>query len=352
MAEGESHQKTEPPTQKKLRDTRKKGKVAHSKECVNFIMLGCYTGLLIWLVPSLLSGLCRDLFGLLDKSDQFFDLSFLLKEVGSDIVQLFALTTGSFMFVSALFSGFIQHGFVISTEVLSIDWSKISVLSGVKRLFSTQSIMELFNNVVKLSIISFAVFLVISDNMETFLQSYRLDTFSSALFVHAVLKDMFLKAMFCMFFIAILDLFYKKSHFYNSLKMTKEEVKRESRDSEGNPEIKSKRRSIRMSRAKAQLNKVVDADVVIVNPEHFAVALVYNKTMPAPKVVAKGQDYIALKIKQIAHENSIVVVTNKILARLLYKEVEIGQYIKEKFYRAVAEIIKYVYRMRNMQYTK
>ncbi len=340
-------QKTEQPTQKKIDETKSKGSFPHSKEFLSFIMTLAYIISCAWYIPDSSREIALNLKTIFESAGDLVQTRELLYEVVILCVKLFAFPIGITFLFFAMFGNVLQTGFHVSMTPIMPSVSKISIGSGLKRLFSTQSLMELLNSVMKISIVMCVLYFVISSNFKIISNSYLVELYDSCLFFWQLIKSFLVKTIICLFFVAVLDVLYKRMSFIDSLKMTKEEVKQEFKDSEGNPEIKSKLRKLRTQNLITSLQNVESADFVIVNPDHYAVALKYDSSMPAPKVVGKGQNYLALKIKKIAYENSIFVVQNKILARAIYDEVKIGAYIHEKFYRAVAEIVRYLYNLRN-----
>jgi len=344
--------KTEEPTAKKLEDTRKKGRTAKSQEIntvlvllvsvVFFVFLGMYT------VRNLLM-LWHDYFSI---SSEFHLTSesahFLLKNT---FIQLFFITM-PFMGVLALVgvaSNYWQNdGWLFSWDPLSPKFNKLNPLQGFKKFLGKEGAMNLLKSLGKLSLIGTAVYLAFDDEMEmipvllesTVVQTLRIlgwETF-----------DLIMKVLLVMAIIALIDYVYQKYAFLESLKMTKQEVKDERKDIDGDPFIKSrmKQKQFEMFRNR-MMGKVPEAEVIITNPTHLSIALRYNRlTDPAPVVVAKGSGYVALKIREVAKEHNIPVVEDKPLARTLYKSVDIGDLIPETLYKAVAETLAYVYKLK------
>jgi flagellar biosynthetic protein FlhB len=252
------------------------------------------------------------------------------------------------MVVVALASSFFQNGVVISAESIQPKLEKISVFKGIKRLFSVRSLVEFIKGILKISIVGFSAYVAVADdlsNLEDLVNSSIPDIVD---LISELALKMVIGACAIMGVIAFLDLMYQKFEYIKSMKMSKQEIKDEYKQSEGDPHIKAKLRQIRMERAQNRMMQAVpDADVVIRNPTHFAIALKYDdKTMPAPMVLAMGQDHVALKIIEVAEESDVVVVTNKPLARALFDSSEIDQEIPLEHYKAVAEVIGYVYRLK------
>jgi flagellar biosynthesis protein FlhB len=251
-------------------------------------------------------------------------------------------------FISTM-SSFIQVGsFNISAEPLIPQLNRISLFAGFKRLFSFKSVFELLKGILKLSVVGLALYFTISPKMQFIEFSHQSSIVNILLLIFQLIKKMFIVTLIILFLLAIADYVFQRFEYYKSLRMTKEEVKEEHKQQEGSPEIKSKLKQIRANRARTRMmSSVPDADVIITNPTHYSIALKYDSAiMEAPKVVAKGQDLIALKIREIAKENNIPLVENKHLAQVLYKNTDIGKEIPIEHYQAVAEVINYVYSLK------
>jgi flagellar biosynthetic protein FlhB len=252
---------------------------------------------------------------------------------------------------AVLASSFMQNGIVYSIEPLIPKLEKISVMKGFKRIFSLRSVVEFAKGLLKISIIGYSTYLIFKSYENEILATVEvslgglMDIFSHLSFL------IILSACVLMLLVAATDFLYQKFEYLKSLKMTKQELKEEYKQSEGNPEIKAKLKQIRQERARRRMMAAVPkADVVIRNPTHYAVALKYEQNaMVAPKVVALGQDLIALNIIKVAEDNLVPVVTNRNLARALYESSELDEEIPFEHYKAVAEIIAYVYKLKNVK---
>jgi flagellar biosynthetic protein FlhB len=249
---------------------------------------------------------------------------------------------------AALASSFLQNGFVLSNEPLMPQLSRISPLAGLKRLFSMRSVVELLKGIFKIGVIGYVAFLAIYPELTHIKQLPNSNTAGLLIFLAMLATRMTIGVAIAMFFIALFDLLYQRFQYIKSLRMTKQEIRDEYKQSEGDPMVKQRLRRLRQERAKKRMMAAVPkADVIITNPTHFAVALQYdNKSMKAPMVVAKGQDRIALKIREIAEENKVPIVENPPLARALFDTAEIDQEIPFAHYEAVAKIISYVYQLK------
>ncbi|HTI88766.1 MAG TPA: flagellar biosynthesis protein FlhB [Alphaproteobacteria bacterium] len=351
MAEGaeDSDDKTEDPSQRRLDEAREKGQVASSREVNHLFMLLGGTIIIVMLAPSSLSRIGNALVGFLDHPDRIADgqmgavFSYLATEIGGALAVPMAL-----MAALALLSGFVQHGVSFSIEPLMPDFSKISPGAGFSRLFSTQALAEFVKGLFKLSVVgSVAVYVLWPE----FRMLDQLPAFTPmALLQH--LGQLAAKLMWSVLSvvaaIAALDMLYQRFRHMKGLRMSRQELKEEMKQSDGDPHVKARLRQLRMERTRTRMMaKVPEATVIVTNPTHFAVALKYvREEMEAPIVVAKGADFIALKIREIAGEHEIPIVENPPLARALYATCEIDQTIRQEHYKAVAEIIGYVMRLK------
>lgn len=351
MADEDDQEKTEEPTQKRIRDAVQKGQVAFSREVTNFLILVLLALNIVWFAPyyapKILSSLSRFIAApheiLLDQG-QF---SLLAKETIGDIAFIMLLPIGAAVVV-AFMSSLMQNGVVVSSEPLIPKLEKISILKGLKRLFSLRSVMEFLKGILKLSIVAAVGYFVVASESQRLENLVDFSPQDILTLLAALAFKLVLGAAAVMAVIAMADYLYQRFEYLKSLRMTRQELKDEFKQTEGDPQIKSKLRQIRRERAQQRMMAAVpDADVVIRNPTHFAVALKYDdKTMPAPIVVAMGQDHIALKIIELAETLEIPVVTNKPLARALFDSTEIDMEIPIEHYQAVAEVISYVYRLK------
>lgn len=351
MADEEQENKTEDPSQKRLDEAKEKGNLANSKELGNFLMMLVLTITVVWIIPSVLIKSRNLLAPILENAgtiptDQ--------KGIG---LFLYKLTFGSFgimalplaaAIVAAIASSFLQHGFIISAEPIMPKLSKISPIEGLGRIFSMKALVDFIKNIIKVSAVAVVGYFVVLPELAK-VKSLPQESTENMLFLLAVIaKRLAIATALTMFFIALFDIIYQRFQHLKSLRMSKQEVKDEYKQSEGDPMVKGRLRQLRMERAKNRMMLAVpSADVVITNPTHFAVALKYDSTvMKAPTVVAKGQDFLALKIREIAKENDVPIVENPPLARALFSSAEIEQEIPFAHYEAVAKVISYVYKLK------
>ena len=227
-------------------------------------------------------------------------------------------------------------------------FSKINPLSGFKRIFSKDSLFELVKSIVKVALIIYVAYTSIKDHQNDLFLLYDIPLLQVVLLVGTIVIDTGLKISLIYIFIGIADFVYQKHKFKEDMKMTKQEVKDEFKNTEGNPEIKGRQRSkMREASQRRMMQSLPSADVVITNPTHYAVAIKYDAQQhSAPVVLAKGEDFLAQKIKEVAKENNVEIVENKPLARMLYANVDVGQEVPPELYQAVAEVLAFVYSLR------
>lgn len=360
MSETEDQsQKTEEPSQRKLEKARERGQTFTSKEVNSFFSIFTLSLLVI-----MLGGVFTR--SLLDKLKKFvtapYEIIATLNKNSGDIptgnvmeiladlmldVMPFIILPAFLMMLVNIISILGQQGIIYSPEVIKPQLSRISPLDGFKRIFSLNSVMEFLKGIFKIVLVGFILYLVIKAEIKSFGSTYNLTIISGMKLLISALIRLFVGVCCFMFAIAVIDYLYQRHAYMQKMRMTKKEVKDEHKEQEGSPEVKSKLRAMRakMSRQRVMV-AVPKADLVITNPTHYAVALEYKpEKMETPVIVAKGQDEIALMIRTIAKEHKIPVVENPPLARLLYKDLEIGMEIKEQHYKAVAEVISYIMKL-------
>lgn len=344
-------QKTEEPTQKRLEEAFKRGQIPFSREMSNLFMLVSLTFIIISLAPGMMTK-TLDYYSHFVTDPQDIDLSgnnavdvFIEVAMNGATVLLFPVLA---TIVAALAASLVQNGIVISGESLKPKLEKISPLKGLKRLFSMKSLMEFFKGIIKLVLVGAVAYSAVTPMLPQLelLPTYEMMDILS--FLGIVLMRMMIGVCSIMALLALLDLIYQRYDHKKKLRMSKQEIKDEHKQQEGDPHIKGKLRAIRMERAQRRMMAAIpDADVVITNPTHFAVALKYDEErMNAPFVTAKGQDNIALKMREVAEEHDVPIVENPPLARALFSSAEIDQEIPLDHYQAVAEVISYIYRMK------
>ena len=344
-------EKTEKATPKKREDSRKKGQVLKSADVTSAILL-----LSVFIFLFFGSGFMKDRFY------KFFKETFntYLTTENLDIQQtmliyvevvkemaFILLPVMAIAMVAAVAGNLLQFGLLFTGEPLKFDLKKIDPIKGLKRIFSIKAIVELFKSLLKISFIGSVTTIILYMNIGKVLDLAFKTPSAVMKTVGQLVALMGITASFVLLFISILDFMYQKFDYEKNLKMSKQDIKDEYKNSEGDPLIKSKIKQRQREMAmRRMMQEVPDADVVITNPTHYAIALKYKDgEMDAPIIVAKGADFVAQKIKLIAKENNIVTVENRPLARALYAETEIGDHIPDQFFKAVAEVLAYVYRI-------
>jgi flagellar biosynthetic protein FlhB len=352
MAGDSSQDKTEQPTGKKLDDARRKGNVAQSREIPSVFILSGSIGVLFFAGSWMLGRLT-------DTMRTMYQRAGTLNMVPESMHTLFwEVFTNSIVVLIPLMlvvvtAGVIgnvaQIGFLITGEKLSPSLAKLNPISGLKKLVSLKSLVELAKSIVKLVIICGIAYVVLNRYLDQIPGLMQLSVDNIIGFIGQVSFQMCFYTCMVLFLMAVLDYAYTKWQHQHDLKMTKQEVKDEHKQREGDPSVKARIRSVQREMARKRMMEAVpEATVVITNPTHLAIALKYEEGMPAPIVVAKGAGFVAQKIRSIATDNDIPLVENKPLARTIFKSTEIGDFIPAELYRAVAEILAYVYRLKGL----
>jgi flagellar biosynthesis protein FlhB len=350
-------QKTEQPTQKRLDDARKKGQVIFSKEISSFFILSVFGVLLLVLAKPLMLQVNKLLYPFIERPHDFMMSSGDVRSLSWHLLGnlgLIMFVPLLLAFVAALVSGGMQTGFNISRERISPKWEKISLLKGFKRIFSRRNLIEFLKGLTKITIVSLMVYYSCEPYFPHLNLLPNYDVTEILRFTDAMTYKIMVPILAILFLFAALDYGYQYFEFMKNLRMSKQDLKDEYKQQEGDPHIKSKLKQIRAEKAKKRMMaNVPNADVVITNPTHFAIALKYDsKAMKAPVVLAKGQDIVALRIKEIAEGKKIPIFRNPPLARALFDTAELDKEIPYEHYAAVAKIIGYVYKMQGKIGTK
>ncbi|WP_438432457.1 flagellar biosynthesis protein FlhB [Gorillibacterium sp. sgz500922] len=344
-------EKTEPATPKKRREAREKGQVAKSQELPGaLVLLACFASF------SLFGGFMKDRYFLLFRST-FQD--YLLSEVTvPNVVSLFGnllreglLLLAPIFLVSvlvALLANFFQVGVLFTGDPMKPKFSKINPLQGFKRMFSPRALVDFLKSILKMTIVGFVVYQTFWSERGKLLVLGQVPLRESLSYVADLTVGLGIKIGVILAILAVLDYFYQKFDYEKNLRMSKQDIKDEYKKSEGDPLIKGKiREKQRRMAMQRMMQEIPNADVIITNPTHFAVALKYDASeMAAPRVIAKGADYVAQKIKERGKQHGIVLMENKPLARALFSQVEIGQAIPAELFQAVAEVLAYVYKLK------
>ncbi|WDP89799.1 MAG: flagellar biosynthesis protein FlhB [Desulfobacter sp.] len=344
-------EKTEDASSRKLSKAREEGQVAKSMEIPSvFVLLGGI--LVLYWTAFFMYGEFTEVFLYnfqFERVPEFNPLD-MIHILGYHFKKIFLLCFPVFavVYVVALLTNTAQVGFEISWKAIEPKLSKLNPITGFKNKFSSRSVMELVKSLLKLAIVSIVVYWAVRGKMSEILRLYDNDVAQILLFLSMESFWVFVKVCLVMIVVALLDFAFQKWKFLEDQKMTKKEVKDELKQTEGDPQIKSRIRQLQMEAArKRMMAEVPGADVVVTNPTRLAVALKYdNMTMEAPVVVAKGAGPVAAKIREIAREHDVPLVEDKPLARNLYRLVDIGGEVPMEHYQAVAELLAYVYRMK------
>lgn len=350
MADNEQGEKTEDPTQQRREDFRKRGQVAQTKELASVLLL-LSSMLLMWSLGRFFLKQLHDVF-----YHSFGDfLITAARDGGWAVACKFAvektfMIVGPFMamlWVLSFAASVIQVGFMYNEEALQIKPERIDPMQGLKRIFSLRSLMEGVKAVLKVSVVTTIVVLVIRSEVFTVPQLVTYSVEQLFVFMGDVIVKLVGGVGVFMAVLAGLDFMFQRWDLEQQMKMTKQEVKEEHKSREGDPLIKARiRRTQREMATRRMMDDVPTADVIVTNPTHIAVALKYDQTMVSPKIVAMGADHIAEKIKTLARDHNIPIVENKPLARTIYKTLKIGEQIPRELYTAVAEVLSYVYRLK------
>lgn len=353
--EGAGGEKTEEATAKKLSDARKEGQVARSADLITAFMLIAFFLILKIFVHSMghsfMNIFHEDYSSISTIVSEGFGINIarvLLRNLLLNVVKI-----GGPIFIAA---------FVVAVvvELAQVKWkptgktlqpklNKLNPISGFKKIISKEKLVDLIKSIMKLSVLLYVVYSTLREKWGLILQFYNYTLSQAIEVIGTLIIDLGLKISICFLVIAFADYFYQKKKFQKDMRMTKQEVKDEYKNTEGDPAIKGKiRQKMREVSRQRMMQSIPEADVVITNPTHFAVAIKYDKDLSsAPVVIAKGADYVAAKIKEIARENDVEIVENKPLARMIYFNVELGDEIPQELYQMVAEVLAYVYRIKN-----
>jgi flagellar biosynthetic protein FlhB len=352
MSSESDAEKTEPASAKRLEQAREEGDVPRSRELATFTVLMAagsglwFTGgsLVSQLNATMVSGLSLD-------REQVFNADVLITRVAYDIghVMLACLPLALAIMVVALASPLLIGGWLFSAKAFSPNFLKLNPIKGLGNMFSTNALVELLKAIAKTIVVGTVAYLVVMSQKEAVLGLAVEELRTGSAHLVELLAMAFLFIVGGLGFVAAIDGPYQIWHYANKLKMTRQEVVQESKESDGNPQIKAKIRQLQREMARRRMMaEVPNADVVVTNPTHYAVALKYTDGQGgAPRVVAKGSDEVAAKIREIAKENKVALLEAPALARALHKHTEIGDEIPEALYSAVAEVLAYVFQLRN-----
>jgi flagellar biosynthetic protein FlhB len=351
MPEQPAAEKTEQPTPRRLQKAHKQGQVPQSQELSSVAMLLALLSILALLAPSLLrwfmTEIKRNLSG---DISMFADSGAFMHFVSAKIIDVLITVSPIFAVLSAtsIVASIVVSGLNFAPQAAALKWNSINPASGLKTLFNARSMVRLVLSIAKLFFVSLIVWFYLQDQLDTLATLRWAWSLQMIAAIARIIFGMCIRACIALLVIAIADAFYQKWKHIQDLKMTRQEVKQERRDTEGSPEVKSRIHRLQMQMSmKRLLADVPKANVILVNPTHVAVALQYEaKAMEAPMLVAKGADYLAEKIIAIARAYGVPIIRRPDLARTIYSTVEPGKPIPEGLYMAVAEVLAMIYRLR------
>jgi flagellar biosynthetic protein FlhB len=349
--EQDDSQKTEDPTSRRLDEARKRGQVANSREVNNLLMLGVFSMSILLFGGAAAGAIYKASMPFIESPDLVpTDFEHLVM-LGWKILGVL-LVAGAVPLVlaviAAIGAGYLQFGLVFSAEGIMPKLDKISPLAGLKRMFSARSLAEFVRGLLKLAVVgSVAMFLILPEvahlNKLIGMEMVQLLAETKALLAKLMIGVVSIVAA-----IAAIDVIYQRIQHMREMRMSRQEIKDEFKETEGDPLVKGRLRQLRMERTRRRMMaQVPQSDVVVTNPTHYAVALKYDpSSMGAPKMMAKGVDKVAAKIREIAKEHGIPIVENPPLARGLFAAVDIDQEVTPEFYKAVAEVISYIFKLK------
>lgn len=356
FADGPGGEKTEPATQKKLSDAREKGQVAKSREIANgFGLLSLFLVIKFWIgtmgtqflnVFTSTYNKIPDILTFWNGEVPQNDMRILFIDT---IIQIIIILAP--VFIVAVLVAFLcdvaQVKLKFAKKAMEPKLSKLDPISGFKKIFSANALVELVKSIAKLFLIGYVAYGYIEDKLDFIYLLYDISLIQALQLIWEMITDLGIRISAVYMVLAFADFAYQKFKFAKDMRMTKQEVKDEYKQQEGDPKVKGRIRQKMMEASRRRMMQdLPTADVVITNPTHYAVAIKYDpEVAEAPIVLAKGSDYLAAKIKEIAKENNIEIVENKPLARMLYANVDIGQTVPPELYQAVAEVLAFVYKL-------
>jgi flagellar biosynthesis protein FlhB len=351
MADSDDSQKTEDPTGRRLQEAHDSGQVANSREVNNLFMILALTISVVAFGGSISRDILNMALPFVEAPDKVPTDIGHLTTLGWKLMGMILLSGAAplaMALIAAFGAGYLQFGLVLSGESLMPSLEKISPLAGLKRIFSLRSLSEFLKGLLKIAIVGSIAFWILMPSIGDLHKLIGMEAVQLVAVIRQLTDRLLIAILSAIVAITLADVLYQRYEHVKGLRMSRQELKDEARESEGDPLVKGRLRQLRMERArKRMMAEVPKADVVVTNPTHYAVALRYDQSeMQAPKVIAKGVDSLALKIREIAAAAEIPVVENPPLARGLYASVEIDQEVPPEFYKAVAEVIGYIYKLK------
>ncbi len=355
--EGPGGEKTEEPTAKKLDDARKEGQVAKSKEIGNaagllalFLLIDIYAGTMGNGMMEYFAGVYNQIPDVIQMYDGMIPVAALLVLLRGMVYQLIILCAPILLVGLGLgiVCDVIQVGWKPTTKPLQPKFNKLNPLKGFSRIISMNSLVELIKSVAKILIIGYMAYSYLQGRADEIYLLYDMPITQAIGLIGEIVTDLGIRIAAVYMVLALLDFAYQKWKFHSDMKMTKQEIKDEYKNMEGDPQVKGKQKQrMREASMRRMMQQLPEADVVITNPTHYAVAVKYDPDKyDAPYVLAKGENYLAQRIKEIAKENNVEIVENKPLARMLYANVDIGGLVPPELYQAVAEVLAFVYHLK------
>jgi len=347
-------EKTEKPTPKKLEKARDSGQVAMSKEIATAVLF-----IFGFLAVKIFAGYMYDgsaeifthSFSIIEDIDKIFEKQYVFRLILFILMKIFLICLPVFavVFVLGILTNVIQVGWHPTVEPLKPNIGNLSPLKGIKRMFSVKSLVEFVKSIFKLLFVGYVIYTGIVDEIPIIKTLTFMNVSKAFIYVGDLCVDLGIKVGCYFVIIAVADFAYQKFSHLRKLKMSKQEVKDEYKNVEGDPQVKGQiKQRMRQASMRRMMQQVPDADVIITNPTHYAVALKYDKEKAdAPIVLAKGVDHLAKRIKDVAKESNVEIVENRPLARALYNTVDVGKQIPPELYQAVADVLAFVYNLKN-----
>lgn len=354
MFGGDNQERTEAATPRRRQKARQEGQVAKSREVPSVLILLCALGVFSFLGPWMFCEISGSMKKIFEGIGSFDIKTGSLHMIFNDIFQQIAIILTPLLLtvlVAGIAGNILQFGFLLTSKPLTPNLSRLDPIKGIRKLLSLRSLVELIKSLFKVVFIGIVAFLIIRGELAGIPSIIQLGVGGILTFIARVSFKICFYTCLALIVLAILDYAYQHWQHEKELRMTKQEVKDDYKQTEGDPNVKARIRSIQREMARIRMmEQVPDADVIITNPTSLAIALKFDaETMTAPKVTAKGAGYIAEKIKEIAKENGVPIVENKPLAQTLYKTVDLGEFIPVDLYRAVAGVLAYVYKLRGIK---
>jgi flagellar biosynthetic protein FlhB len=352
MAEDSSQEKEEAPSEKKRDDARKKGNVAKSTEVNSvFVLLSAIFLLRLvgpWIQSELIAHI-REYFALCSSTTDMSMQRLIELSQGALVLLIkVVLPFAGAVMLAGVLANVVQIGLLFTWEPITPKLEKLNPLSGIKRIVSMRSVVETIKNILKITVIGYIAYVTIKNEYDILITLADASIAAIWKFILSSAYDIFVRTALVMLAIALADYGYQRYEHEKKLKMSHQEIKEERKQMDGDPQVKARIRSLQreMSRRR-MMDQVPQASVVVTNPTHLAIALLYDPEKgDAPVVVAKGKDFVAQRIKKIAEENEVPLVEDKPLARAMYDKVEVGMPIPTEFFAAVAEVMAYVYKLK------